>query len=88
MRDVDLAYLAGVIDADGYVTAPHMTRSIRSCPRCLGRDGEHFPECPIPVLATTSPSAPKPRTRRRRPKPCLETTNELPLPVRSTLHRR
>ena len=28
-----------------------MTRSIRRCPRCLGRDGEHFPECTIPAPA-------------------------------------
>ena len=35
MRDVDLAYLAGVIDADGYVTA---TRS------------EHRPEGGVPWL--------------------------------------
>ncbi len=28
------------------------TRSIRLCPCCLGRDGKHYPECPIPALAT------------------------------------
>lgn len=37
-----------------------MTRSIRRCPRCLGRDGEHFPECPIPVLATITERAETP----------------------------
>ncbi len=39
---------------------PRMTRSIRRCPRCLGRDGEHFPECPIPVLATITERAETP----------------------------
>ena len=37
-----------------------MTRSIRRCPRCLGRDGEHFPECPIPTLATITERAETP----------------------------
>ena len=39
---------------------PRMTRSIRRCPRCLGRDGEHYPECPIPVLATITERAETP----------------------------
>lgn len=37
-----------------------MTRSIRRCPRCLGRDGEHYPECSIPVLATITERAETP----------------------------
>ncbi len=37
-----------------------MTRSIRRCPRCLARDGEHYPECPIPTLAALTERAETP----------------------------
>ena len=37
-----------------------MTRSIRRCPICLGRDGEHFPECSTPVLAALTERAETP----------------------------
>ena len=37
-----------------------MTRSIRRCPRCLGRDGEHYPECSIPALAALTERAETP----------------------------
>ena len=29
-----------------------MTRTIRRCPQCRARDGEHYPECTIPTLTT------------------------------------
>jgi len=37
-----------------------MTRSIRRCPICAARDGEHYPECSIPVLATITERAETP----------------------------
>lgn len=37
-----------------------MTRSIRRCPICTARDGEHYPECSIPVLAALTERAETP----------------------------
>ena len=37
-----------------------MTRSIRRCPQCRARDGEHHPECTIPTLATITERAETP----------------------------
>ena len=46
-----------------------MTRTIRRCPQCRARDGEHYPECTIPTLTTLTERAETPgrATTRRNP---------------------